>query len=310
MKILKILLYILLALVAIGILLGLFGPKSYKVERSAVVAGTPEVVWAHISSARKINEWSPFLKMDTTTVIEYTGKDGEVGSGSKWTSKKMGKGEQTIASLEPMKSTKVHLKFYMPWGESEADSYINLEPDPNGTKVVWGITGNNNFVGKIMGSLMSMEKGIGPHFESGLADLQKIVAAEPKPAPKMNYQVNTGKYPGGKYLAVRSTLPMKDISSFYMKNMPLLMDQIKKSKAEMTGVPTGIYYTWNEEKMETDMAAAVGVKTDLKALPGMMTMVTVPPGNALTIDYTGGYAKMGDAHMAMEAYIKNNKMVS
>jgi effector-binding domain-containing protein len=310
MKILKYLLYILLALVAIGIILGLFGPKSYKVERSVVAAGTPEVVWRHLNSTRKINEWSPFLKMDTTTVIEYTGKDGEVGSGSKWTSKKMGKGEQTITSLEPMKSTKVHLKFYMPWGASEADSYMNLEPDPNGTKVTWGITGNNNFMGKIMGSLMSMEKGIGPHFETGLADLQKLVAAEPKPAPKMNYQVNTGKYPGGKYLGVRATLPMKDISSFYQKNIPLLMAEVKKAKVEMAGVPSGIYYTWDEEKMETNMAAAVGIKTDLKSPPGMMQVITVPPGKALTIDYTGGYAKMGDAHMAMDAYIKSNKLES
>lgn len=310
MKILKYLLYILLALVAIGIILGLFGPKSYKVERSVVVAGTPEVVWPHLSSIRKVNEWSPFLKMDTTTVVEYSGNDGEVGSTGKWNSKKMGKGEQTLTAIDPMKSSKVHLKFFTPMGTMESDAYLNLEPDPGGSKVTWGLTGNNNFLGRAMSALRSVEKEVGPAFEKGLADLQKLVASEPKPAAKMNYQINAGKYPGGKYLGVRATLPMKDISSFYQKNIPLLMAEIKKAKAEMVGVPSGIYYTWDEEKMETNMAAAVGVKTDLKTLPGMMQMIAVPPANALTIDYTGGYGKMGDAHMAMADYIKNNKLES
>lgn len=42
MKILKYLLYLVGALVLIGVILGIVGPKSFDVHRSAIVAGTPE----------------------------------------------------------------------------------------------------------------------------------------------------------------------------------------------------------------------------------------------------------------------------
>jgi effector-binding domain-containing protein len=308
MKIVKYLLYALAVLIVLFILLGLFGPKSYQLERSIVIAATPDMIWPHMNSLKKVNEWSPFLKEDPDAVVEYTGNDGEVGSKSTWSSKKMGKGEQTITAIEPMKSSTVHLKFFRPWGEDESDGYLTLEPDSGGTKVTWGMKGNNGFLGKAMMSIMSMEKNVGPFFESGLADLKAKVDADPKEAKMgMNYQINSGQFAGGKFLAVHKTMAMSDISDFFMKSVPMLMTEVKKAKVQMDGPPAGIYYTWDEKKMETDMAVAVGIKGDMKA-PAGMEIITVPASKDLTIDYVGGYSKMGDAHMAMDAHIKSNKL--
>jgi len=307
MKILKYLLYILLALVVIGVILGLVGPKSYRVERSAVIAATPDVVWPYTSSLKKYQEWSPWAKKDTNMVLEYTGTDGTVGSGLKWEGNKdVDKGEQTLTSLVPGKSSETQLKFYMPWGVGESTSYMNLEPVPEGTKMTWGIKGDNDFIGKIFDSLMNMDKAMGKDFEEGLANLQAVVASGPKEA-KMDYQVNPGQYPVGKYLAVHKTLPMSEISSFYAKNVPAIMTEIQKAKVEVTGPPSGIYYTWDEEKGVTDMAAAVGILGILKA-PAGMEVIIVPASKSLTIEYKGGYGKMVDAHMAMDSHRKNNKL--
>src|SRR5258706_13329369 len=101
MKILKYLLYVLVALIVLGIVLGFLGPKSYQVERSIVIASTPDMIWTHMNSLKKVNEWSPFLKADPNAVVEYSGNDGEVGSKSTWSSKKMGKGEQSLTAIEP-----------------------------------------------------------------------------------------------------------------------------------------------------------------------------------------------------------------
>ena len=75
MKVVKVLLYGLLAFVIIGAILGLTGPKTYKVERSVVIAAAPDQVWPHMSSLRKSNEWSPFLKKDSAAVVTYSGND-------------------------------------------------------------------------------------------------------------------------------------------------------------------------------------------------------------------------------------------
>ncbi len=309
MKILKYLLYVLLALVVIGVVLGLMGPKTYKLERSTVISASPDAVWAHMNTLKKVNEWSPFLKKDSTAVVEYSGNDGEVGSSSTWSgNKNVGKGQQTITAIVPMKSSTVKLTFFTPFGTMESEGYFNLDPDPAGTKVTWGMRGDNNFMGRIMSSMMSMEKTVGPSFESGLADLKTMVESEPKaPKMEMNYQINSGQYPGGKYLAVRKTMAISGIGDFFSKSMPVLMDALKKAKVEMAGPPSGIYFTWDEKKMESDMAVAVPIKGDMKA-PAGMEVINVPAAKAFMIDYKGGYGKMGDAHMALDAHIKGNKL--
>lgn len=309
MKVVKVLLYVLLAFVVIGAILGMIGPKTYKVERSVVIAATPNRVWPHMSSLRKANEWSPFLKMDKAAVVTYSGKDGEVGSSSSWSGNhKVGKGSQTITSIEPMKSSEVQLKFFMPWGEMVSSGSLHLDPDPAGTKVTWVMEGKNNYVGRMMGSVMSMDKNVGPSFESGLADLKKMVESSPGASSVgMNYQINPTPFAGGKYLAIHKTMPMSDISDAFMKGIPNLMTEVKKAKKDVAGAPVGIYYTWDEKKMEADIAVAVPFKGDMKA-PAGMEIITVPASKAMVIEYNGGYGKMGDAHMAMADYIQTSKL--
>jgi effector-binding domain-containing protein len=307
MKILKVLLYVLLALVGIGIILGLVGPKTYKVERSAVITASPDAIWPHVSSVRSQNTWSPFVEEDTAMVIEYAGTDGEVGSSSKWTSKKMGNGEQTITSLDPNKSVNTHLKFIQPWGTSESDAYLNMEPDPAGTKVTWGFGGNNDFVGRMFGSIMNMDKMVGPMYEKGLTNLQTLVAAAPPAAMGKKYAITEGQYPGGTFLTVRSNINMSEMKSFYEKNFQAIMSEIQKSKITPATMPLGIYYTWDMEKGTTDMAAAIGVPADTNE-PAGLTRVTVPANKSLTMMYTGGYSGLGNAHMGFDDYIRTNKL--
>ena len=307
MKILKVLLYVLLALVGIGIILGLLGPKTYKVERSLVIASTPDAIWPHVSSIRSQNTWSPFTEQDTAMVIEYMGNDGEVGSGSKWVSKKMGNGEQTITTVDPNKGVTTHLKFFMPWGTSESDAYLNMEPDAAGTKVTWGFGGENDFMGRIFGSIMSMEKAVGPMYEKGLTNLQTVVASSPSPTMGKKYAIKEGQYPGGTYLTIRGNISMSEMESFYGKNFQAIMGEIQKAKITPSTMPLGIYYTWDMEKGTTDMAAGIGVPADTKE-PAGLTKVTLPANKSLTMIYTGGYGGLGNAHAGFDDYIKTNKL--
>jgi len=307
MKFLKVLLIILGAFVVILVIMGLVGPKTYQMERSAVITASPDVVWPYTSSSKAFQEWSPFRKMDTTAVIEYFGDDGTVGSGYRWNGKKSGKGESTFTTLEPGKSSMNHLLFYTPFGKMESDAYMNLEPDPAGTKITWGIKGTNNFVGRIMSSMMNMEKEMNPVFDQGLSDLQKLVASRAAVAPTSNYEIKTGEFAGGKYLAIRDNVKMAEISNFFQKNIPLLIAEIDKSKLEMAGVPAGIYYTWDEEKGMTDMAVVVPVKGEFKA-PAGMQVITLPAGRSVGMDYRGGYSKMEAAHTSIQEHLKNNNI--
>lgn len=307
MKVLKIILIILGVLVLIGVIMGLVGPKTYQVERSIVIDASPDVVWPYASSAKTFQEWSPFRKMDTTSTVEFFGTDGTVGSGFKWAGKKSGKGEQTYTVLEPGKTATTHLKFYVPWGTSETDSYMNLEPDAGGTKLTWGIKGENDFIGRMMGSMQSMDKMMGPIFEDGLNDLDTLIATRKAAAPTTGYQIETVKFQGSNYLGIKGNVKMTEISAFYMKNLPTVMGAIEKSGGKMKGMPAGLYYTWDMEKGMTNMAAAIGVEGNVKA-PSGMEVITVAPSKALMIKYMGGYQGLEGAHMAMDAHLKANNI--
>jgi|WetSurMetagenome_2_1015567.scaffolds.fasta_scaffold28007_2 effector-binding domain-containing protein len=306
MKILKYLLYVLLALVVIGVILGLVGPKTYDISRSKVIASSPEQIWPYLTSFQKAHAWTPFARMDTTMTAEYSGEDGAVGSKLSWKSKKMGGGEQTITALDPYKSADSELKFFQPWGEGHATAYYHLMDTLGGTKVTWGMHGENGFVNRAMAALMNMDKMMGPIFLSGLNNLDSIMATLPKTTtPDM--KINTEEYPGGKYLGIRGIAKISKLSDFFSANMTKLMDGVKKSGAEMSGMPSGLYYVWEPDKDNTDVAAAIAIKNDVKA-PAGLSFFTLPASKVITMDYMGGYGGLGNAHGAMATYIKSNNL--
>lgn len=309
MKILKILLFIVLGIIGILLILGLVGPKTFEVHRTTVIPASPDQVWPHVSSLQNMGKWSPWAKRDTAMEIELTGTDGTVGATQKWNSKKMGKGQQSITAIDPGKSVETELKFYMPWGVSTSTGYTQLQDTSGQTKITWGIKGENDFISKIFAVFMNFDKAMGKDFEEGLENLKTLVATAPA-ASSADVKITPGEYPGGQYLGVRATITMDKIESFYSENLGKVFGELQKAGMEITGMPTGLYYTWDMEKNTTDMAAAVGFKGELKKAPEGMNVLNVPASKSLTIDYLGGYSGLGNAHNAMDAYIKANNLTS
>lgn len=306
MKILKYLLYVLLALVVIGVILGLVGPKTYNVSRSKVIAASSEQIWPYVTHFQKTKSWSPWVRMDTTMTAEYSGEEGTVGSRMSWKSKKMGGGEQTITVLEPYKFADSELKFMQPWGEGHATSAFHLMDTVGGTKVTWGIKGENGFVNRALSALFNADKMMGPVFEQGLHNLDSVMATVPKSAA-MDIKINTENFPGGNYLAVRKEIKISKLGEFFMNNFRALMDGVKAAKTELAGAPAGLYYTWDPEKDLTDVACAMPVKGDVKA-PAGLSVIKVPAGKVAVIEHVGGYSGLGKAHDAMDAYFKQNNL--
>ena len=60
MKILKILLYLVLAIVALIVALGVFGKKSYHVERSIEMAVPKKMAYEYARFFKNFNDWSPW----------------------------------------------------------------------------------------------------------------------------------------------------------------------------------------------------------------------------------------------------------
>jgi effector-binding domain-containing protein len=305
MKILKVLLILVGVLILIALILGIVGPKSYDVNRSAIVPGTPEQVWPYVSDLKKMALWSPWAEKDTAMTVEYTGTDGSVGSMSSWSGNKdVGKGSQTLSVLEPNSKVESTLVFLEPMA-GQSTAYTFLKDTTGGTLVTWGIKGENGFVGRIFGSIMNMDKMMGADFDRGLSKLTELVASMPKTqAPTFN--VVPGEYAGGKYFGMKGTMGFDKISSFYEKNIPSVVAACEKGGGK-AGAPSGLYFKWDTTTSTTEMAAVVPFSGEVKASSGM-EVFNVPAAKSLTINYMGGYNGMGKAHDAMDAYIQSNKL--
>ena len=300
MKILKTILYILLAVVLVLVLLSFAGPKDYDVSRTKVINAPVPVVVDYLKSLKKQNEWGPWSKDDPDMKVTYEGEDGTVGFVSSWESDIVGKGKQEIISVTD-ESVETKLTFYMPWGESSSTGYMHAADTSEGTAVTWGIRGENDFVSRIFGVFMNMDKSVGPMFETGLDSLKALVERDVQQAYK-GYSVQTVDWPARQYLAIRQVVEIDKMSEMLGGFYGTIMQVMEKAGGQMTGPVSGLYFTWDPENNRTDMAAAIPVNAPIEN-PATQ-MISISAGSALMIDYHGAYDNLGEPHDAMDAYIQ------
>src|SRR5262249_7956240 len=165
------------ALAAILVAVIAMQPSEFTIERSTEIAAPPEVVYSHVESPKKMDEWSPFVKMDPDQKLSYAGPESGVGASESWEGPKIGAGRLTITDAEPSQEVEMRLEFTKPMTATNTAAYI-LTPAGEGTHVTWRMTGTNNFVGKAVSLVMNMDKNVGGTFEQGLATLKSLAEAD------------------------------------------------------------------------------------------------------------------------------------
>lgn len=156
---------VLVVLAAIGFVL----PRTYKVERTAVINAPTEVIFDQVNDLQKTAAWSPWKDPDMK--VGYGAITAGKGASSSWESKKMGTGSQTITETVPNQSIHIHLDFGK-MGTAETD--WSFAPAGEGVKVTQTMTGDQgmNPVKHWFG--LMMDKMVGPMFEKGLASLKQV----------------------------------------------------------------------------------------------------------------------------------------
>ena len=310
MRALKTILIILLALLGLLVILGLMGPKTYRVERSTVVGAPPNVVYDYVSHLASMKEWGPWQAMDKDQVQSIEGTDGTVGAVWKWEGDTVGTGMQTLKALEPNKSVRAELKFVEPM-ESVSTATYDLEERGDSTRLTWGMEGENNFMGRIMGVFMDMDKMLGPDFEKGLSNLK--VLAEKRHADDRSelaantvngYRIETVENPEMVYIGTRNKkLKWNDMTAFFGDRFPAAGAAIGAAKLNMAGAPSAVYWEWNEKDQTADLMAAMPVQGDASTKVAGFETHVIPSGKMLKIAYYGAYDGSMNAHMAMDQYI-------
>lgn len=305
MKILK---YILIAVLIIGALFliaSAFMPAKMTTKRTIVINAPASSVFEEVNEYKNWDKWSPWYALEPTMEQSYSEPSAGAGAWTSWKGKEMGEGKQTTLESRPNEYIKTLLEFNGMDGKNYSD--FTFRDSAGATIVEWGFDGAE--MPFYMRSMNVMMKGmLDKEFDNGLANLKKLSESKPAEAPKVSYEIHETDMMDRVYIAKRDSLTFDKISEFYSVNLPAIFEAIGKANLEPAGAPSGLFFSWDEAGKSTLMAAAIPVKGDAKTTVKGFETIVVPAGKNLHIAYMGSYEKSGDAHYAMDAYIKEKNM--
>ena len=169
-----------LALVILAALLLLLAyaatrPDTFSIARSTRIQAPPERVWALIQDLKGFNRWNPWERKDPGKG-QYGATTAGPGASYAWASDKLGAGSMTVTAATPAKQVTLRLDFVAPMKATHIAEFT-LQPDGTATQVTWAMSGQNNYVSKLMQIFFSMERMVGDDFAAGLANLKALAEA-------------------------------------------------------------------------------------------------------------------------------------
>jgi uncharacterized protein YndB with AHSA1/START domain len=168
----KQLLLVVLAIVALILVRAAFIPGTFRVERSTTIKAPPEKVFALINDFHNFGVWSPWEKLDPNMQKSITGTPSGKGAIYEWSgNSKAGAGRMEILESTPSSRILIQLDFIKPIAGRNTSEYT-IVPQGDSTKVTWAMYGPSPYVSKIMQVFVSMDGLIGGDFEKGLAAMK------------------------------------------------------------------------------------------------------------------------------------------
>ncbi len=149
-------------------------PSDFRVTRSALISGPPELAFEQVNDLHNFHEWSPWAKMDPNCRTVFDGPTAGPGASFSWSGKKVGQGRMTQTENRPNELIRFRLDFEKPFKGTNIAEFT-FKPEGSQTVVTWSMSGKYNFVMKAMGLILNCDKMCGDQFEKGLADMDALV---------------------------------------------------------------------------------------------------------------------------------------
>lgn len=172
---LVVLLYLLVLIALILLVLFIIAarrPDTFAVRRTADIRAPADRVFALINDFRQWPKWSPWEKLDPNLKRSLSGAEAGRGAVYEWEGdKRVGAGRMEITDSVPHARIDIRLTFLRPFRADNRTTFM-ITPVDGASRVLWEMTGTNNFMFKLMGLVMNMDKMVGTDFEKGLAAMK------------------------------------------------------------------------------------------------------------------------------------------
>ncbi len=307
MKVLKYLGIGIAVLIAGYLVWCLVSPAKMEVSKSITIDKDKAFVYEVAKDFNFYMQWNPFSKMEPAAKRNITGTGREIGDIYSWDGTEIGKGSLMHAEYVENEKIVNKLEFLMPYKSTAVDE-ISFKEEDGKTVVTWSTNGNepSPFLMRPMMAMM-----LNKSFEQGLADLKKLIEGMADlPAPKSGISTASApvieETPAMEYLAIKDSCPVGEISAHMQAAYGKLQGYMKENNIEATGMPMAIYWSYDPNGTTT-FEAAMPVKAGTKG-KGDIYSGKISGGKSVCSTHLGDYAKTGDAHMAIDKFVKENKL--
>lgn len=293
-------------IVALYLIVALFAPSTYKVERSKDMNASAEVIYNQIAVFENWDAWSPWAEKDSSMVNTREGEAGTVGSKTSWVGDPEISGTGNMTMTELVEFSKVAYDLHFDDMDMTSQGGFTIEAKEDVSKVTWYDGGNIPFIFRPMMLFFDIEAQIGPDFERGLVMLDSIATL--KQAEKDNqYTITEIDFPETRYYGINSVVPFYGVdSAFYSSNYGQLGMFCGVNQIEMSGMPVSLCFEWNEDTEMANLMPAFPVNDNSNPGNEKVMPYTIKACKALVIDYYGPYEDSYNAHMQLDAYATEN----
>ena len=166
---------VVIILIAAVLAIAAFRPNTFSIRRSRSIQAPPEKIFALINDFHNWSQWAPQDREDPTMRRTFSGPERGIGAVSEWKSSgSAGSGRMVITESTAATKITVKVDFARPF-EAHNVNEFTLEPSETSTTVTWSMQGTNLFIMKLMSLVVSMDRMVGKHFDSGLDSLKAAV---------------------------------------------------------------------------------------------------------------------------------------
>lgn len=155
-----------------------------------------------------------------------------------------------------------------------------------------------------------MEESIAKDYRKGLSSLKEISEGLDE-SQTSEFNIEKINFEAKNFLIKRETVNFDEVQSFYERNLQEIYSYINTTEnLKINGNSSGIYFSWNEEEMNTDMAAAVpfSLGDESVSLESLDFEVKELSGEAYKLAFYGDYEKLASAHEAIHKYLEKNNI--
>ncbi len=179
MKLVKAIIIAIMVIVAIPLVVALFVPRDFGVERSVEIERPVGEVFDFIKLLRNQELYSKWQEMDPDAINTYQGIDGTVGFISRWEGNEdVGIGEQEIIEISENEFIRTELRFEEPIESVSYSTLYTTALTDSTTKVRWDMIGSLPYPMNLFLVFMDIEEALGEDFEFGLKNLREILENE------------------------------------------------------------------------------------------------------------------------------------